>query len=83
MQPPEGQGSFTVQVGAFRVRTPAEALRAKLAAAGYEAYLVETESENGARYRVRIGAFATRQAAVEAAARLAAERPLSTYVTTR
>jgi hypothetical protein len=35
------------------------------------------------RYRVRVGAFATREAAREAAARLASDRSLSTFVTTR
>jgi cell division septation protein DedD len=71
---------FTVQVGAYKDRTSAEALRARLAAAGHEAYIVERDAGGGARYRVRVGSFASRQAATEAAARL---HPLAAYVTTR
>jgi cell division protein FtsN len=35
------------------------------------------------RYRVQVGAFPTREAAQDTAARLTAERSLSTFVTTR
>ena len=76
-------GRFTVQVGAYRAREPAEALRARLAAAGHDASLVEADAPGGARFRVRVGAFATREAAREAAARLAAERSVPTFITTR
>jgi cell division protein FtsN len=74
-----GGPRYTVQVGAYKARPPAEALRASLAAAGHDAYVVETEGTGGARYRVRVGSFATRQAAVDAAARLGGDG----YVTTR
>lgn len=70
---------YTVQVGAYKARPPAEALRASLAAAGHDAYVVETEGTGGSRYRVRVGSYPTRQAAVDAAARLGGDR----YVTTR
>jgi cell division protein FtsN len=66
-------------VGAYKTRQPAEALRASLAAAGHDAYVVEAEGAGGARYRVRVGSFPTRQAAVDAVARLGGEG----YVTTR
>jgi hypothetical protein len=35
------------------------------------------------RYRVRVGSFVTQEAARAAAARLASERQIPTYVTTR
>jgi hypothetical protein len=35
------------------------------------------------KYRVQVGAFATRPAAQDAAARLSAERSLAAFVTTR
>ena len=70
---------FTIQVGAYRARPPAETLRAKLAAAGHDARVVETDAPNGVRFRVQVGDFASRDAAREAAARLGG----STFVTTR
>ena len=77
------QGRFTVQVGAFKVPAPAEALRARLAQSGDDAYVAEVEIGGVTQYRVRVGSFASREAASEAAARLAGERRLATYVTTR
>jgi DedD protein len=74
---------FTIQVAAYNVRPLAETLRSTLAAAGHDARVVENEAATGARYRVQVGTFPTREAAREAAARLAAERSLSTFVTTR
>ncbi|MEX2147593.1 MAG: SPOR domain-containing protein [Candidatus Rokuibacteriota bacterium] len=81
--PPPPAGGYTVQVGAYRARPPADALRATLAAAGHEAEIVESTGLGHARYRVRVGAFATREAARAAAARLAADRTVATFVTTR
>lgn len=79
---PPSPGRFTVQVGAYKTREPAEALRARLAAAGHDAYVAQTDA-SGVRFRVRVGAYATREAAQEAAARIAAGRAFSTYVTAR
>jgi cell division protein FtsN len=74
---------FTVQVAAYNARPLAEALRTTLAAAGHDARVVEADAGRGVRYRVQVGAFPTRAAAQEAAARLASERALPTFVTTR
>lgn len=74
---------FTIQVAAYNAGALAEALRSTLAAAGHEARVVETASGTGVRYRVQVGTFTTREAAREAAGRLAAQRSLSTFVTTR
>jgi cell division protein FtsN len=74
---------FTIQVAAYNARTPAEALRATLAAAGHDARVVEAATSSGVRYRVQVGAFVTRPAAQDAASRLSAERSLATFVTTR
>jgi cell division protein FtsN len=76
-------GAFTVQVGAFKTRAQADALRARLAAGGQQAYVSEIEADGATQYRVRVGSFATREAARDAAVRLASERQLATYVTTR
>ena len=69
-------------MGAYKAREPAEALRARLAAAGHDAYVAEIDGA-AVRFRVRVGAYATREAAQEVAARLAAGRAFSTYVTVR
>ena len=79
----DGPSRFTVQVGAYNVRTQADALRSMLASAGHEARVVEAVIPGGVRYRVQVGAFATRQAAQDVSARLTAERSLATFVTTR
>jgi DedD protein len=81
--PAEGSTRFTIQVAAYNARTPAEALRTTLAAAGHEARVVESDAGKGVRYRVQVGTFPSREAAREAASRLAAERSLSAFVTTR
>jgi cell division protein FtsN len=80
---PDPGTRFTIQVAAFGARTQAETLRATLASSGHEARVVESASETGVRYRVQVGTFPSRDAAREAAARLGAERSLSTFVTTR
>ena len=82
--PASTPGSFTIQVGAYKAREPAEALRARLAAAGHAAYVAEIDSSGSVRYRVRIGSFATREAAQQAADKIVAgERKLSAFVTAR
>jgi cell division protein FtsN len=77
-------GAFTIQVGAYKAREPAEALRARLTAAGHDAYVAELDTAGSVRYRVRVGSFATRQAAQRAADKIVAgERTLSAFVTAR
>ena len=82
--PPSTPGAFTIQVGAYKSREPAEALRARLAAAGHDAYVAEIDAAGSARYRVRIGSFGTREAARLAADKIVVgERTLSAFVTAR
>jgi cell division septation protein DedD len=76
-------GRFTVQVGVFKTRGQADALRTRLASNGQQAYVSEIEADGAMQYRVRVGSFATREAARDAAIRLASERQLATYVTSR
>jgi cell division protein FtsN len=75
--------AYTIQVGAYNARTPADTLRATLAAAGHDARIVEAATPAGVRYRVQVGSFPTREAARETASRLAAERSLPAFVTAR
>lgn len=82
-EPVKPEPRFTVQVGAYKAREPAETLRARLAAQGHDAYVVAADEPGGVRFRVRIGAFATREAAQAVAARIAGDRTLSAFVTAR
>jgi cell division protein FtsN len=82
--PASSPGAFTIQVGAYKAREPAEALRARLIAAGHDAYVAEIDAAGSVRYRVRVGSFATREAAQRAADKIVAgERTLSAFVTAR
>jgi cell division protein FtsN len=82
-KPAPGQPTFTVQVAAYKAKDPADALRAKLAAAGYEAYVVQVDTPGSARYRVRVGSFAARESAQQIADRIVGERSFSAFVTSR
>jgi cell division septation protein DedD len=76
--------AWTVQVSAFRSRSLAEELRARLAARGFDAYVFPSITEDGRpRYRVRVGAYPTRNDAERAAAELRSERGLNPLVTPR
>jgi cell division protein FtsN len=82
--PASSPGAFTIQVGAYKAREPAEALRARLTAAGHDAYVAEIDAAGSVRYRVRVGSFATRETAQRAADKIVAgERTLSAFVTAR
>jgi DedD protein len=82
--PASSPGTFTIQVGAYKAREPAEALRARLGAGGHDAYVAEIDASGSVRYRVRVGSFATRDAAQLAADKIvASERKLSAFVTAR
>ncbi len=74
--------AWTVQVSAFRSRALAEELRARLAARGFDAHVFPSLTEDGRpRYRVRIGAYASRSEAERVAAELRSERGLNPLVT--
>ena len=62
--PPKDLGAFTVQLGASQNRGDAQRLEARGQAAGLRPYLIEANlGAKGVWYRVRVGAFATRDAA--------------------
>jgi cell division septation protein DedD len=75
--------SYAVQVAAYATRAQAEALAGRLTARGFAADVSETTTQNGVRYRVRFGAYPTREVARDALARLATDVHLSGFVTTR
>jgi DedD protein len=74
--------AWTVQVSAFRSRPLADELRTRLAARGYDAYVLTSVTEDGRpRYRVRVGAYARRTDAERVAGELRSERGLNPLVT--
>jgi cell division protein FtsN len=76
--------AWTVQVSAFRSRSLADDLRARLAARGFDAYVLTSVTEDGRpRYRVRVGAYPTRGDAERVSAELRSERGLNPLVTPR
>lgn len=53
----EAYNPFTVQVGAFKVRSQAASLASRLKKQGLEPFLERYEAKDGLWYRVRIGRF--------------------------
>ncbi|HEV8676817.1 MAG TPA: SPOR domain-containing protein [Methylomirabilota bacterium] len=75
---------WTVQVSSFRSRALAEELRSRLAAKGFDAYLITVTTETGrVRHRVRVGAFPSRAEAERVAEELRGERNLNPFVVAR
>src|SRR5262249_4738517 len=75
-------GTWTVQAGVFTSLQQAVLLRKQLADKGFEAQVSPTAAGGQVRYRVRVGAFSSKDDAVRAAERVRSDRPLTTYVTT-
>jgi cell division septation protein DedD len=62
--PPKQIGAFTVQLGASQDRVDAQRLEDRARSAGLRPYLVEVDlGPKGIWYRVRVGAFGSREAA--------------------
>jgi cell division protein FtsN len=75
---------WTVQVSSFRTRGLADELRARLAARGFDAYVVSISGEEGrVRHRVRVGSFPSRGEAERVLQDLRHERNLNPFVTAR
>jgi cell division protein FtsN len=74
-------GDWAVQVGVFKDRGQAESVRRPLAASGFDAYLTAVPAADGqTQYKVRMGSFKTREAAVRMAERVRQERSLTAFV---
>lgn len=77
---PPASGGFRVQVVSVTSRADADALARRLTGQGFPARVEPGKSGAGAVYRVRVGPFATREQAAEAASRLAAEGRRDTWI---
>lgn len=64
------EGRFIVQIGAFSESGRARDVRAKVERAGLKTYTQETKTASGTWFRVRVGPFATRAEADEAASKI-------------
>ena len=75
---------YTVQVGAFRNASDADALRSKLDKKGYKTFLIELKAKNNEPlYKVAVGAFNARNEAELLAAKMKKSEGLKTFVTLR
>jgi cell division protein FtsN len=80
----ESTAGWTVQVGVFSALQQAVSLRKLLADRGFEAQISPMVTSNGqARYRVRVGAFRSRDEAARTAERVRSDRSLTANVTAR
>ncbi|HVE66386.1 MAG TPA: SPOR domain-containing protein [Thermoanaerobaculia bacterium] len=73
-------GGFRVQVVSVSSRADADAFARRLSSRGFAARVEPGSGASGAVYRVRVGPFATRAEASNAAARLAAEGRRDTWI---
>ena len=81
-RPDAGKGRYTLQLSSFQDRAEAEAFLGTLAAAGYRAYLSETQVEGkGTFFRVRFGGYGTYEEAVAAKADFESKIQRIAYVT--
>lgn len=71
-EPADAGGDWAVQVGSFSQADNARALRAQLAAAGFDAFVSRVATDAGTMHRVRVGPAATRADAEKLLARLRA-----------
>ena len=75
---------YTVQVGAFRNASDADALKAKLGKKGYKTFLIELKAKNNdPLYKVAVGSFNARSGAELLAAKMKKSEGLKTFVTLR
>ena len=79
-KPTEVSSDYTVQVGAFKLKTHAVALRDKLRKRGYEAHVTSAGPRSDRWYRVRVGEFGTRGAARSVVGRLQSQMGLQAHV---
>ena len=71
---------FAVQVAAVHARDEADRMVARLSKQGYSGYVVNGEGAAAGYYRVRVGAFADRQKAEEAAKRIEADEGVKPWI---
>jgi hypothetical protein len=77
----EAASHFTLQLSAFPEKADAEEFMHRIQAAGYRPFVVASEIPNkGVFYRVRVGDYSSRQAALDAKAEFERKQRLIAYV---
>lgn len=80
-QRPHADGAFTLQLAASQARADADRFAARMREKGYAPYVVESDVPGrGKWYRVRLGRFASREAAVKYLQDLKRETQLEAFV---
>jgi cell division septation protein DedD len=83
-QPADAVNVFAVQLGSFHQAERARMFSENLAARGYQPYILNSAMPDGTRtYRVRIGRFATREEAMNLAAKIEKAEKISVFVTSQ
>jgi len=72
---------YAVQIAALNIRSEADAIAKRLAAKGYEAYVLNPAAGTPQIYRVRIGKFGSRREAETIATKLEKEEQFKPWVT--
>ncbi len=68
---------YLVQSGVFSNKSSAQAMKARLSKAGYPAKVVESRGKKGVRYRVLVGPYSRKDAAVKTIRKLKTERKIA------
>jgi cell division septation protein DedD len=80
--PKAGKGKYTLQLSSFQDRAEADAFAAKVAAAGYKPYVIQSDvPDRGTFFRVRLGEYGTHEDAIAAKADFEAKQHIIAYVT--
>jgi len=75
-----GNGRYTIQVGAFTRRSDAERLSKRLEEKGFGSYIVTVKSRRGRLFKVRVNRYADRKEAEKDAARIKRMKGLDALV---
>lgn len=77
----KNQGTFLVQVAAFKARKDAEQMKGTLTLRGYDVNIVQVSNTKGMWFRVVIGPYANRQSAQQAQTSIAKNERLKGMIT--
>ena len=78
--PRAAEPSFTIQVGAFKDKSTAESMAARLKGKGYAAYVISPEGGDPGLFVVRVGHYAARGDAERAETRLRDQEKFKPYI---